>query len=176
MFASPGLYGLCVAFCEAQDCIPDDSLDDPLENCKPSSSKILEIYDKKKRSGDPEMPCVTPPPNCPCWTLEELDNLRHQSASDGNVRCKLDWQSSSGAIWTNWSIKGYEGDDLYWDNIYAMDWPPKGRSTCYFYNYFEGVPEDKILRLMDVTPDEYQICRAQVISSGAERGFDCLTE
>ena len=29
MFYTPGLYGLCVAFCEAQDCVPDDGLDDP---------------------------------------------------------------------------------------------------------------------------------------------------
>ena len=29
--ATPGLYGLCLAFCEAQDCQPDYSLENPFE-------------------------------------------------------------------------------------------------------------------------------------------------
>ena len=43
--ATPGLYGLCVAFCEAQDCEPDPSLENAFENCRPGSMKILDRYD-----------------------------------------------------------------------------------------------------------------------------------
>ena len=42
--ATPGLYGLCIAFCEAQDCQPDYELDDSYENCTPSSPKLLARY------------------------------------------------------------------------------------------------------------------------------------
>jgi len=68
--STPGLYGLCVAYCEAQDL---DTFDK-----KPPSLKILANYDKKRQAGDPDMPCLQVP--CPCWTTEELtaitaDNL-----------------------------------------------------------------------------------------------------
>jgi len=63
--ATPGLYGLCVAYCEAQDL---DTFDK-----EPASSKILENYNKKKLAGDPAMPCVKVP--CPCWTDAELASI-----------------------------------------------------------------------------------------------------
>jgi len=62
-----GLYGLCVAYCEAQD------LNDM--NKEPPSTRILANYNKKKQSGDPDMPCLEPPPNCPCWTPAELEAI-----------------------------------------------------------------------------------------------------
>lgn len=62
-----GLYGLCVAYCEAQD------LNDM--NKEPPSTRILTNYNRKKQAGDPIMPCLEPPPNCPCWTPEELDAI-----------------------------------------------------------------------------------------------------
>jgi hypothetical protein len=63
--ATPGLYGLCVAYCEAQDL-------DTFEK-EPANAKILENYNKKKQLGDPDMPCVKVP--CPCWTDAELASI-----------------------------------------------------------------------------------------------------
>ena len=72
-----GLYGLCVAFCEAQDC--EATLDEATgevtfdESCRPSNPKILENYNKRKLDSDPPMPCVNLlPAECPCWTPDEL--------------------------------------------------------------------------------------------------------
>jgi hypothetical protein len=66
--ATPGLYGLCNAYCEAQD------LDD--FDKKPPSVKILANYNKKKKAGDPDMPCLqTPVADCPCWTETELASV-----------------------------------------------------------------------------------------------------
>ena len=48
---TPGLYGLCVAYCEAQDL-------DEAGNEKPSKGSLLKAYNKKRKSDDPEMPCV----------------------------------------------------------------------------------------------------------------------
>lgn len=64
--ATPGLFGLCVAYCEAQD------LD--VINREPPSTKILANYDKKKQPGDPDMPCVQPVA-CPCWTPTEAASI-----------------------------------------------------------------------------------------------------
>lgn len=63
--ATPGLYGLCVAYCEAQD------LD--VTGKEPPNTKILENYNKRKLAGDPDMPCVKVP--CPCWSDAELASI-----------------------------------------------------------------------------------------------------
>ena len=55
---TPGLYGLCVAYCEAQD------LDDDEFNQKPSNEKLLNVYNKKKKLDDPAMPCKPLPCDC----------------------------------------------------------------------------------------------------------------
>lgn len=60
--ASPGLYGLCVAYCEAQDLDHFDK--------EPPNTRILANYRKKMKAGDPDMPCIQLP--CPCWSNDEL--------------------------------------------------------------------------------------------------------
>jgi hypothetical protein len=77
--ATPSLYGLCVAYCEALDC---QHIEGGLVQCNSApSNKILENYNKKKAPSDPPMPCVVPPPPpplppCACWTPEELSLIQ----------------------------------------------------------------------------------------------------
>ena len=68
---TPGLYGLCVAYCEAQDL---DSFDK-----EPPNTKILANYRKKMQAGDPDMPCVKVP--CPCWTADEMASISGDSVA-----------------------------------------------------------------------------------------------
>lgn len=76
---SKGLYGLCVAFCEAQD---HASVDMPitadelaaLEDSAPSG-RILANYNKKKQASDPAMPCIREEEACPCWSAAELASI-----------------------------------------------------------------------------------------------------
>ncbi len=68
-----GLYGLCVAYCEAQDL---DTL-----SKEPPSTKILANYRKKMQPGDSDMPCVQT--SCPCWTAEELASVSLAACSRG---------------------------------------------------------------------------------------------
>lgn len=63
---TPGLYGLCVAYCEAQDL-------DLVGEKETPNNKILANYRKKMRTGDPDMPCLQKP--CPCWNAEQLANV-----------------------------------------------------------------------------------------------------
>jgi len=65
---TPGLYGLCIAFCEAHGCTVTEVEDG---TCKPSSSKILANYNKKKEEWEPDMPCYRSP--CPCFDREDLE-------------------------------------------------------------------------------------------------------
>ena len=69
--ATKGLYGLCVAYCEAQDL---DSFDK-----EPPRTKILENYNKKKQLTDPDMPCVSA--NYGCFTQAQLDAIDPASSA-----------------------------------------------------------------------------------------------
>lgn len=78
---TPGLYGLCVAYCEAQDL-------DLVGNKEPPNNKILANYRKKMQPGDPDMPCVKVP--CPCWTAEELAAIGARGAGGDAIFCASD--------------------------------------------------------------------------------------
>ena len=74
-----GLYGLCVAFCEAQDIASEDvPISDAtlsaLQEAAPSG-RILANYNKRKQATDPDMPCILVEEPCPCWTAEELASI-----------------------------------------------------------------------------------------------------
>jgi len=74
-----GLYGLCVAFCEAQDIADRTTPLTPEEldaiTVEVPSARILENYNKKKQETDPEMPCVLVQEECPCFTKQELQSI-----------------------------------------------------------------------------------------------------
>jgi hypothetical protein len=80
-----GLYGLCVAFCEAQDVaiISDPLTEDELSKIMADapSGIILESYNKKKTESDPGMPCIMAKEPCPCWSKEELIEINGQQPS-----------------------------------------------------------------------------------------------
>jgi hypothetical protein len=71
-----GLYGLCLAFCEAQDLASEDYpiTDEELAILQdtPPSGGILETYNTLKTASDPDMPCIVVDSTCPCWTEGEL--------------------------------------------------------------------------------------------------------
>lgn len=99
---TPGLYGLCIAFCEAHDCEPDLSLEDPFSVCKKSDRKILDKYRDKMRDGDPDMPCMPNPGGpggggetlCPCWSEDDLLYFQNQStfAEPDNYSLECGWK------------------------------------------------------------------------------------
>jgi hypothetical protein len=71
--ATPGLYGLCVAYCEAHDADILSPSGDPAELNVPNRN-ILQNYNEKKTEFDPPMPCVQPG-GCSCWTADQLSML-----------------------------------------------------------------------------------------------------
>lgn len=73
---TPGLYGLCVAYCEAQDL-------DLVGDKEVPNTKILANYRKKMQPGDPDMPCIQVP--CPCWNAGQLANVGATATPTCNV-------------------------------------------------------------------------------------------
>jgi hypothetical protein len=102
--STPGLYGLCVAYCEAQD---SDTTGDTKAN-------LLNNYNKKMIEGvDPTMPCLAPPPEpyCPCFTYQEVAAI-------------AETQSISSAFWC---FNGPEGGTNFYQAIQStvgIPWDP----------------------------------------------------
>jgi hypothetical protein len=90
-----GLYGLCVAFCEAQDhaALSDPITEEELEALADAapSGRILQNYNKKKQKGDPEMPCINIVDVCPCWSSDELASIDGYlpNGTSTDVFCRL---------------------------------------------------------------------------------------
>ena len=89
-----GLYGLCVAFCEAHDFADQQELmnEDDLQTFEDEapSGRILRNYNKKKSATDPAMPCIRVETTCPCWNTEEIDSidgLLADNTGEGFKRC-----------------------------------------------------------------------------------------
>lgn len=154
---TPGLYGLCVAFCEAQDC---EAIFDPAtgvvtfdESCKPSSPKLLANYNKRMQLGDPTMPCVRD--QCPCWSEAELDNM----ADGRTIVCRTATDPDVAVIYGN------DGSTWYTDYLYVMKYGDS--MACH---YVENYPK-KIDRFLRMNPEEVLSCLMSVADECASRGF-----
>lgn len=173
MGSTPGLYGLCVAFCEAQDCELDFDLEDPFENCTPSSPKLLDIYSKKRQPGDPDMPCLQQP--CPCWTQEELDGLRFPRVVD-DVQCILDGNAPPSFVNVDlWQV--VNSGELFNTLVYTAEVIfGEGPPRCRLLDVCQDGDCLQVRRQFSVGPGQLAACEEQLRQAGAERGFECFLE
>ena len=162
-----GLYGLCVAFCEAQDVAaittPLTPEDFETLNIEAPSGRILENYNKKKQDNDPEMPCVLVQEECPCFTKQELQNI------DGN---DLDGLFMENFVYDAWI---WEFSDTYYfgymmefnsgpeDNMVHIDMKASvhSGSYCSYKNNQTSPPMSRILYSkndMTFTETDFQTC------------------
>ena len=165
VYRTPGLYGMCIAYCEAHDAdliSPAGDLDD----LNVPNRKILENYRKKMEAGDPDMPCVRTP--CPCWSAEELAGLRSPSSTDSTF-CTKDAEAVNNI--TNidlWDIRS-AGSYITWViSVGSFVTTPvcQLRDTCADGNCLN------VIRRFQITQEEFEVCEPQVASSAADRGLD----
>ena len=138
---TPGLYGLCVAYCEAQDL-------DMIEDKGPPNTKILANYRKKMRAGDPDMPCLQVP--CPCWSAAQFANI---GVSGDTPVC-----SSTAAIT---QIR------VLTPTVNQFARTDSARNTCAFTDSLSTPPRALTL---SITAEEVQICRTQIQDACAALG------
>jgi hypothetical protein len=157
--ATPGLYGLCVGFCEAQDC--EVTLNEATgelsfdANCKPSSTKLLQNYNKRANDGDPTMPCVNVTEGeCLCWSEAELDAL------DGTYRSSCLQLSASES--TLLSTNGP-------DNTGSVLTANNGGLSCFFV--ILPVLGGDIFRSFNTTMEQFTTCKESIIAECEERGI-----
>lgn len=157
---TPGLYGLCVAFCEAQDCEPDFDAEDPFEECTFGAQRVLDNYNKKKKDGDPDMPCIQQA-ECSCWTSEMLANVNPKHPGE-DLACS-DGPSEVGFLaqdpqvqptWATVELGGESG----------------GQPFCFFRDTCADDNCNNAVVFLPVTPDGRQACEAQARAEAVTRG------
>lgn len=144
-----GLYGLCVAFCEAQDWTSEGETITPdelaeLEGAAPSG-KILANYNKRKTDADPGMPCVRVEESCPCWTGLEFDDIT--AAALSYTSCRFRDHPSYSYVWSGQNYPDYF--------LVYVDTNSGGRCASGYENL------DQILF---VDPEQYNACKDQITS------------
>jgi len=103
-----GLYGLCVAYCEAQDGNDISVMkDEEIAALPPQQRSILKNYNKRRKEGDPEMPCAKRYDElaCPAWTLEQL-----RAVGDHALRDDIELEYTPGVEYQVWG--GFTSDQL----------------------------------------------------------------
>ena len=180
--ATPGLYGLCVAFCEAQDCVPDFTLANPFENCKFGSEKVLRNYEKRMGAGDPSMPCIQQSA-CPCWTLEELAGLRTVNQSDDAWGCFLNLDEPNSQLLNidSWSIGEPTPGPMpqpppdYLTRLTTIGSINAIAQSCALIDTCNDLNCLGVNRFLIINPEEHAACEADLLASAFERPpLDCV--
>ena len=164
---TPGLYGLCVAYCTAHDAHLQSPGGDPNSLDIPSR-QILANYNKKKTAGDPPMPCVSNP--CPCWDADMIALATPPAYPDNNFEnaCRNQELGNDRTL-----IENFDGSD-YWQLLTHRD------GYCQRNDPFNQLSSNGAVTL-PLSPDEKAACDAQITAhenANKIHGvvWDCFTQ
>ena len=152
---TPALYGLCVAFCEAQQCDPDEGALDPFADCPPASPRLLELYNHFKQADDPAMPCVQSGgggDSCPCFTQEQVDAI-----PTPYLQCIVDFSFGGNEEHTN-IIYAEGGQQLAGAGAVLGQFS----DSCVYHNSLVDPP---IFFSLEVTQGQAEACRQLVVNT-----------
>jgi len=107
--ATPGLYGLCLAFHNVEPCVPNRLAADPFADCEAKDGRLLEAYNNLKGPDDPLMPGTEGP--CPCFTQAEME--------DG------------AALWSDFDVCAIDSPYLFHP---SQNWPGEMLITSIWHN------------------------------------------
>ena len=157
-----GLYGLCVAFCEAQDQAdagtPITEGDLELLEGNAPSGRILANYNKRKQETDPAMPCIMVEEPCPCWTQAELEAIDGVGTNGFNFQCNRTVPDTVGFIFGQQIQEGipFAIATAFSDSERT---PPIFRDLCQYTNR-QITPT--VFRSLSLSPEEASSCLAAV--------------
>jgi len=167
---SKGLYGLCVAFCEAQDwadvSVPITESDLDALSVKAPSGRILASYMKKKTETDPDMPCILVEEPCPCWTADELASIDGVGLAGEPLEllCEVDLVVVDGAAVDTFVTERLAlpelGGSFALVRTIVEGAGAGGPLLCIYGFQHPGLPS--ISRQVTLSPPEFQGCSAQI--------------
>lgn len=155
--ATPGLFGLCNAYCEAQDC---DFEAAHSAQCRAPNPRILINYQRKQQPGDPDMPCIQTVTACPCWTPDEIGAI--DNGTDPTSTC-----TTSGTLVSIAQVFPTSAVATVFGDINDAG----ATLTCSYFS-FDGI--DVISRSFEVTPEEAAACSQQIVDQAAAANFTCF--
>ncbi len=160
--STPGLYGLCVAYCEALDC---EFSGGQVQCAGPANVNILANYNKKMQPGDPVMPCFKN--DCPCWDTPELPTVNFNDTCRNDLDLDDLVSTSCDALNGGCSQDGSFGQcqDGFANVLSGFG----GSYACHF-----GTADCAEVRLHFLTRAEAEACDAQVESQGAAGTWSCF--
>jgi len=98
---TPGLFGLCIAACEARDLGNPDLM---TEREVDQFERLVAKYDTKRTTDDPDLPCATVHPvpvgECPLVPQEHLDGMLGMVPPSATVRYSE--SASTVNLWVDW--------------------------------------------------------------------------
>jgi hypothetical protein len=158
---TPGLYGLCVAYCEALNC-PDTTagVERPAAVCEAPDPGILRSYNKKKSQTDPTMPCVQQN-LCPCWNAEELAGVGFSFTPHS---LELFWNRSVDIEALRLAENRVATDDSPYGGFtsVSVDDTNTADNCTYFYADLAPNAPSPIIRVQDITQAQADMCKAQI--------------
>ncbi len=110
---TPGLFGLCVAYCEAND---KDTF---------GKTKVLRNYNHKRVKGvDPEMPCIKQV-ECPCFTFDQVSAIADRVPEADTSWC-INGPNPSSYTYQDLQVLIGEPPDDPWQEWEARTWDSIG--------------------------------------------------
>jgi len=172
-----GLYGLCIAYCEAIDSPEDLATPEKIAALPRPSYKLLANYNKKRASAgdvDPQMPCATyyEESACPAWTFDQINSVGTYvaSASEGNYQIRVDdaeYESSGDRELLDMEYMSDPANNTLVTNfVQITDRPSRGENKIgMFYNVESrnGIFTRNVYNAVhNMTAEEYDACEADI--------------
>ena len=156
---TPGLFGLCVAYCEAHDADLVSPFGD-LEKLDAPNRKILLKYRNRMRTGDPDMPCVEDP--CPCWSADQLASI--DGISTETVDPSRQFQCRNSPAIRTVIEDGWIEQNVDREALAASTLDQGFRKLCDLERliWVDGIKLVHTRKLLTIDDEEYATCRAQI--------------
>jgi len=155
--ATKGLYGLCVAYCEAIDAPENVTDPEVLASLKPAPKHILDNYNKKRVESDPLMPCVAYDSPCPAWTTTEIEGIGYNNQYSITNNDLEVWLNDAYSL-TDEEIAEFNGETYHWAvSVVSENGEYKG---IYLYTDTYG---DQYVRITDLNLAQFEFCEQQIL-------------
>ena len=159
-----GLYGLCVAYCEAQDTTYEE-----MDTVSNPDDQILAVYNKRKKETDPPMPCTVPlPSECPCFDQAFVDKIDGFNDVTGETHTgTLCWLSQYGGRTEVFEESGGRGVPLNGATAQASFVLPGEPESMGVQCKGERVVDGQTLfsKRIGITEEQYYACRQVALTA-----------
>lgn len=160
---TPGLFGLCVAYCEASD-LDSATATDGFTKVAERQDRFLQKYNRKKTAADPEMPCLSQNA-CPCWSTNAISAARWL---DMSVPATCATFAAENVSFDMLATTGTYADPEF-NSLSVTKHTPDGVNFNHYCQNVDNATNTYMFHQFDAT--DFEVCRAQILGTCAVLGF-----